>query len=168
MAVVSGYWGTMTSESNKALQAAQGYAELGMPDEAWDELQEVPADVRETRDCMHLETMILLKLKHWEEALAASRRLCDMEPGRPSGYIHGAFCLHELGRTHEARDLLLEGPDTLLKVSIYYYNLGCYEAHLGKLAEAERLVRQSFLLDENLRSVAAEDPDLEQIWPALQ
>jgi hypothetical protein len=30
-------------------------------------------------------------------------RLCELEPEEPGGFIHAAFCLHELGRTNEAQ-----------------------------------------------------------------
>ena len=43
-------------------------------------------------------------------------------------YIHKAFCLHEMGRTLEAKHLLLKGPASLLGEPAYHYNLGCYIA----------------------------------------
>ena len=35
-----------------------------------------------------------------------------MMPGDAAGYIHAAYCLHELGQTDEAREMLqLKGGD---------------------------------------------------------
>ena len=90
-----------------------------------------------------------------------------MEPEEPGGFIHAAFCLHELGRTDEAVDILSRGPTALRSKPVFYYNMGCYHARLGDLERALKLLRQSFEMDGSLRSVARKDPDLDALRPAL-
>ena len=83
-------------------------------------------------------------------------------------YIHGAFALHELGRTTEARDLLLRGPEVLGMDPTYHYNIGCYEAVLGNIDSAKRSLEKCFALDETYRDFAKQDPDLEAIRSELE
>ncbi len=152
---------------NKQLEAAQGYYELGMLDEAREELNAIAPGRQSETPALYIRLLLALKEEQWEPALEISEKLCAREPGSCMGYIHAAYCLHELGDTQKARELLLNGPKSLKKEPVYYYNLGCYEVSLGKLEEAEELLRRSFEMDEKLLEVARKDPDLESLWHAF-
>jgi tetratricopeptide (TPR) repeat protein len=104
----------------------------------------------------------------WGEALALAQKLCRLEPDEPGGFIHSAFCLHEMGRTEEALDVLARGPATLKTKPVYYYNLGCYLARLGQDERALQLLKQSFEMDGDLRRDARKDPDLHSLHGKLE
>ena len=153
--------------SERALLAAQGYLELGMVEEALSELASVPAGANTDADLTELRLHILMHGKRWDEALVAAEELLRISPQAVPGYIHGAFALHELGRTAQARDLLLKGPPLLRQSPTFHYNIGCYEAVLGNRESALQSLRESFALDETYRDFAQRDPDLEGIRDAL-
>jgi tetratricopeptide (TPR) repeat protein len=153
--------GAMTAE--KILLAAQGYLELGMAAEALVELDGLPAVYRKRSDVLKLRVTVALHARCWQDGLAACQRLCEAEPQETTGFIHAAFCLHELGRTDEARDVLLHGPPALLNEATYYYNMGCYNARLGFLEDAQNYLRMGFSLDGKLRDFARHDPDLKEV-----
>jgi tetratricopeptide (TPR) repeat protein len=153
--------------SERALLAAQGYLELGMVEEALSELASVPAGENADADLTELRLHILMHGKRWDEALVTAEELLRISPQAVPGYIHGAFALHELGRTAEARDLLLKGPPLLRQNPTFHYNIGCYEAVLGNRESALQSLRESFALDETYRDFAQRDPDLEGIRDAL-
>ena len=155
----------MTAE--KILLAAQGYLELGMAGEALAELDGLPAAYRRRSDVLKLRVSVALQARRWKDGLAASRRLCTAEPDDTIGFIHAAFCLHEMGRTEEARNLLLHGPSALLNEATYYYNMGCYNARLGHLEDAQNYLRMSFSLDRKLLHLAQHDPDLKEVQHLL-
>jgi len=142
------------------INAAQGYMELGMPDEALAELERVPSGERGSEDAVQLRVYILMRSQRWQQALAACEELRAARPGFPLAYIHGAFCLHELGRTAEAVALLNRGPESLQREPVYFYNLGCYHAVLGDPDEAKKCLRTSFGMDGKFREIARHDPDL--------
>jgi len=150
----------MIEGHERTILAAQGYSELGMFDEAIDELDSLPEETARNSTVIELRTVILMQAKRWKPALAAGRELCRAEPEKTSGFIHTAFCLHELGRTAEARDLLLAGPDVLHAEPTYHYNLACYECALGHLDLARMHLEKSIELDKKMRDFAATDPDL--------
>ena len=141
----------MTAE--KILLAAQGYLELGMAGEALAELDNLPSVYGKRPDVLRLRV----------SGLAACQRLCEAEPQDTAGFIHAAFCLHEMGRTDEARNVLLHGPPALLNEATYYYNMGCYNARLGQFEDAQNYLRMSFSLDGKLREFARHDPDLKEV-----
>lgn len=153
--------------SERALLAAQGYLELGMVEEALSELASVPAGENTDADLTELRLHILMHGKRWDEALVAAEELLRISPQAVPGYIHGAFALHELGRTAQARDLLLKGPPLLRQNPTFHYNIGCYEAVLGNRESALQSLQESFALDETYRDFAQRDPDLEGIRDAL-
>ena len=153
--------------SERALLAAQGYLELGMVEEALSELASVPAGENADADLTELRLHILMHGKRWDEALVAAEELLRISPQAVPGYIHGAFALHELGRTAQARDLLLKGPPLLRQNPTFHYNIGCYEAVLGNRESALQSLRESFALDETYRDFAQRDPDLEGVRDAI-
>ena len=117
--------------SDRALLAAQGYLELGMVEEALGELSSIGRVAFDDPDIIELRLHILMQGRKWNEAIAAAEELLRMKIDALPAYIHGAFALHELGRTSEARDLLLKGPSVLREDPTFHYNIGCYEAVLG-------------------------------------
>jgi predicted Zn-dependent protease len=150
----------MIEGHERTLLAAQGYSELGMFDDAIAELDSLPEETARNSTVMELRTVILMQAKRWDPALSVSRDLCQAEPEKNSGFIHTAFCLHELGRTSEARDVLLSGPDTLHSEPTFHYNLACYECALGHLDLARMHLEKSIELDKKMRDYAKTDPDL--------
>jgi tetratricopeptide (TPR) repeat protein len=138
-----------------------------MADEALAELERVPEGDRDHEDVAQLRVYILMRARRWDDALASCEALRAVRPELSLGYIHGAFCLHELGRTAEAMELLQQGPASLLREPVYFYNLGCYHAVLGNPEDAQSYLQMSFNMDEKFREIARYDPDLEGVMGKL-
>lgn len=150
----------------RTLLAAQGYSELSMYDDALKELEQLPEDAREHPTTIELRLVILMQAKRWKAALAAARELCRRDPDKATGFIHAAFCMHELGRTAEARDFLIEGPPALHTEPTFHYNLACYECRLGNVELARMHLDKSFELDRKYKEFAKTDPDLDPLRKA--
>ena len=155
------------AKTDRALLAAQGYFELGMLEDAVTELESLPASMGERMEVLQMRLFIHMRGRRWDDALEISRALCRVSPEETLGFIHAAFCLHEMGRTTEAKALLLAGPAALLDEATYHYNLGCYDAALGNLEDAQAHLRASFKLDRKFREFAKTDPDLKTVWNSL-
>jgi len=151
----------------RSLLSAQGYIELEMPDEALREIEAISPKHQLREEVLQMRLFIVMRAKRWEQALSVCARLRATSPEGVTGYIHGAFCLHEMGRTIEAKQLLVEGPSSLLLEPTYHYNLGCYDAVLGNLDEATRHLERSFRLDTKFREIAKYDPDLKPVHGLL-
>jgi len=148
------------TDNERHILAAQGYVELSLYPEARLQLAALPAEAFLRVDVIELSMLCLMGERYWQEALVLSSKLRELEPYEPGGYIHAAYCLHELGRTAEALQVLAQGPSALRTKPVYYYNLGCYMAKLGQVDEALELLAQSFEMDGSLRHHARKDPDL--------
>lgn len=157
----------MTDIERKII-AAQGYVELGLFAEAREELGALPENVFDRTDVIELTVLLLMGEHRWEEALAHARQLCEAEPDEPGGFIHAAYCLHEMGRTREAIDVLVRGPASLQGKAVFFYNMGCYRARLGEVDAAVEMLQAAFSKDESLRRAARRDPDLDAVRPRLE
>src|ERR1700719_3475700 len=149
------------------VRIAEGYSELGMLDDALAQLDQLETEHEDRLEILRMRVEILLRKQNWKDALQLSQRLCAMNPDQPYGYVHAAFCLHELGQTSEAKQTLLDGPASLLDEPVYYYNLACYDTVLGNLEQAKVYLRASFSLDKSFRQLAKKDPDLQRIRDEL-
>jgi hypothetical protein len=145
------------------LRAACGYAELGMTRESLAELNAMDCAHQNRAEVLQLRLHNLMQRKSWCRALVISRRLCRVAPQCGAGFLHAGFCLHAMGKTAKAREILLKGPVALRKEPIYYYNMGCYEALLGNPKSATRHLLTSFKMDASFREIAKRDPDLESV-----
>lgn len=151
----------------RTLLAAQGYIELSMPDEALRELDELATEDQNRPEVLQVRLFVIMRARLWAEALRICQTLRDIQPGESTGYIHGAFCLHELGQTREAKEMLLAGPSSLLRDATYYYNMGCYDAVLGNIEDAQHALEISFQMDDKFRELAKYDPDLKGVADLL-
>src|SRR6266516_1750565 len=114
-------------------------------------------------EVLQLRLHHLMREKKWIRALTVSRKLCRVAPECSAGFLHAGFCLHELGKTLQAKKLLLKGPVALLREPIYYYNMGCYDALLGNPKSAQVHLLTSFKMDPSFRNIAKRDPDLKAV-----
>jgi len=151
-------------EHHRILLAAQGFCELAMFEDALDELSRLSKKEQQLPASVEMRLIVLMQAKRWKDALTAGQRLTEIAPDKNTGYIHSAFCLHELGQTEAARTLLLNGPESLHQEPVFHYNLACYECVLGHLEEARQHLQRSVQLDKKFREYAKTDPDLTPLW----
>ncbi len=149
------------------MQAACGYAELGMSRESLAELDAIAPRLQGRPEVLQLRLHHLMQNQRWSDALEVSHALCRAAPESGIGFLHAGFCLHQLGQTAAAKTVLSTGPIALLKEPIYYYNMGCYEALLGNLKRARANLRISFRMDASFRALAKIDPDLQSLQSKL-
>ncbi len=127
------------------------------------ELDAIPPRLQNRPQVLQLRLHYFMRKKRWVQALRISQKLCRVAPDCGVGFLHAGFCLHQLGKTAEARKLLITGPVALLKEPVYYYNMGCYEALLGNFHSAHENLQISFKMNASFRAIAKQDPDLEAV-----
>ena len=151
------------------LQAAEGWIGLGNYAEANDELENITAENRAHPDVLQLRWRIYADARKWEACLHIATALTKMTPERRFGWLHRAHTLDKLGRTQEAKDLLLSVADSFEANSTIPYHLARYCARLGQIEQAKEWLGKALLAAdgleaaERLRKMAQEDPDLEPL-----
>jgi hypothetical protein len=151
----------------KTLQAATGWLELGIADEALAELESLPTEVRTQRAALELKLAAQMLNQSWNPAADTARLLCLKAADEPVFFLRAAFCLHETGDTLAACNWLLRGPKTLFEMAVFHYNLACYLWTLGEAKRARSHLKQAITMDESFLEAARDDRDLAGIGPVL-
>jgi len=151
------------------LQAAEGWIGLGDYAEANEELEQIAAANLAHPDVLQLRWRIDAAAKKWDACLEIATALTTMTPERRFGWIHRAHALDKLGRTLEAKELLLAANDRLEKNATVPCHLARYCCGLGQIEEAKRWLGKALLAADGveelarLRNLALEDPHLEPL-----
>lgn len=152
------------------VSAADGWLDLGAPNEAELELAKVSPANREHPSVLGLRWRILASRGLWAESVEFARQIVDLYPQEPDGWIHQSFALHELKRTKEAFDLLRGQAERFPAVMTIPYNLACYACQLGNLPDARHWLRKAVQSSDRtaVRSMALKDNDLEALWEEIR
>ena len=148
------------------LEAAKGWLGLGSWEEAAKELEQISPPVKAHPEVLAVQFEIYSKAEKWEYAAEIARSISILLPENPFGHFYLAFSLHELKRTKEAYDVLIAVVDRFPNEHLIRYNLACYSCQLGNLKEAYQWLEKAIDLagKEDIRQMALDDPDLEQLW----
>jgi tetratricopeptide (TPR) repeat protein len=149
------------------LEPFVGYVDLGMYEDANDELEKLPNEVKAHPMVLLARLELLVEMKRWEDGAALGSSLAKLWPQENEFHFKAAFCLHELKRTKEAKDTLIAAPAGLRKSALYFYNMACYETQLENVEQAKLLLKSCFEKDKKWRVEALDDPDLEPLWASL-
>lgn len=144
----------------QVIRAATGWLELGMPDDALDELEALTGADRGERRVLELKLAAQMAKEDWPRAAATAQELCGLAADEPDFFMSAAYCLHEAGRTAEARKCLLKGPDVLGEFPVYHYNMACYLWTLGEKESAREHLDKAVAMDEGFLEAARADRDL--------
>ena len=149
------------------LQAAIGYLQLGMFEDANDELEELPPDLRASDEVLALRIEIYQRLAKWESARVLAESLAKRSPEQPDWWLSWSYALRRERSVVEAQAVLRKASEIHPDVALIAYNLACYACVLGDLAEARTLLKIAFNMDLNCKFMALDDPDLEPLWVYL-
>lgn len=146
--------------TKQVIRAATGWLELGMPDDALAELSALTGEERGERRVLELKLAAEMAKGDWATASDTALELCEMAVDEPDFFMSAAYCLHEAGRTAEARKCLLKGPGVLAEFPVYHYNMACYLWTLGEKEAAREHLDKAVAMDEGFLEAARTDRDL--------
>ncbi len=162
------YIGNRTSthsfETQRALQAADGYLFLKLPTYALEELNSVPVEEKTAASVMLSKVRVLLHLRRWSKAETLAGKGALEHPAEEEFTVQRAFALHQLKKGEEAVEVLQAAPEWIRRSGILHYNLACYEARLGDLTTARQCIRAAIQLNSGMKKNARIDPDLRALW----
>ena len=153
----------LDSQLNRRLLAASGFTELGLFQEAVEELEALPAEVRETRVALVVWLELYQGWQKWAEAASVATRLAETEPQESNWQVALAYATRRSRGLAYARDILIDASQRFPNCAMIQFNLACYDAQLGRLDEARIKLRRAIQIDRQLVDLARTDPDLEPI-----
>ena len=75
----------------KRVQAAEGFLQLGMPEDAWNELEEIEPELRHLPQVILLRVLIFNALKRWEAAAVVGHGALERYPELGDLYLATAY-----------------------------------------------------------------------------
>ena len=160
----------LTPPDSHYLNAAAGWCDLRNFAESRAELHRISAPNRDHSRFLAEEWRICAAEKQWLPALEVARRLIEVAPDIPMGWINQSYGLHEMKLTQEARNQLAPVAEKFPVVSTIPYNLACYACQLGNLAEARQWLAKAIGIggSEDIKRMALSDPDLQPMWEEIK
>jgi predicted Zn-dependent protease len=146
-------------------RAAQGWLELGNPDEAKAELEQIAPETRLHPDVLEVQWHIYFKENQLPACVEIGSTLVKVAPDRSDSWIHYSYALHCLGRTKDALDILVPVAHRFYSVWQVPYNLSCYCSTIGLFDDARGWFKIALSIDrESAQKACLNDPDLEPLW----
>lgn len=154
--------GAIEPPDSHIVDAAIGWAGLGLPQEALAELARLNPDLLGHPDVLDLRWRLHAMKRDWTAALNVARAQVTVSPEQSDGWINQSYALHELKRTREAFEALVGVVDRFPELGVIPYNLACYTCQLGQIDDARIWIRRArrILGKDQLREMGSDDPDL--------
>jgi tetratricopeptide (TPR) repeat protein len=149
-------------------QAAVGYVELGMFQDANSELEKIDPFCRAVPEVLAVRIAIYQGLKKWELMQQIAKRLKEFQPDNVQWTISLAYATRRTYSIEVAMEILLDAKAKFPREAAIPYNLACYYCQLGEMEKAKCYLKQVFKIDSSWRMAALEDEDLRPLWDSLQ
>jgi predicted Zn-dependent protease len=152
------------------VRAAQGWYELGLPEEAERELASLPPAAQAMPEVLKLRFHVARSRQRAEDALAIALVLIEVSGAEMWGWLYRSQALHWLGRTRESYDLLQPVRRNWPKAYEIPYDLSCYCAQSERIDEARTWFAKAMALAKNqaaVKAMALADPDLKPLWDEI-
>jgi tetratricopeptide (TPR) repeat protein len=155
------------SDFERTLTAAQGFFQLGMWNESWNELETLAPETRNRAQVILLRVMIYNNLNRWEEASIIGTGALRHYPDFGALYVATAYALWHHSGPAEAKAVIAAGEPYLEEEAIFHVMLACYDSALGHLYEAKECLQRAFELDPAFKLRSLDEPDLASVWDSL-
>lgn len=149
---------------HKHLIASLGYLELGMGRDAWDELEEIPAEERGNPVVLRMRVEIYRTLGKWSEMTEIAAHLVKVESEHPDHWISLAWAQRRSIGIPEAEKTLVAAVKRFPQEATIHYYLACYACKQGRLDEAREKLAKAIEMQPTFKKAALEDEDLTAIW----
>lgn len=146
------------------MEAALGYLQLGLYEDANDEIECLTPRERVSPVALMLRAHIYMELKSWGLLREVAVVLVDTIPEDADNWTWLAYATRRTTDVPSAEEIVLRALEIHPEDAMIHYNLACYAAQLGRLEEAGARLKQAVHLNPEIRLMALDDPDLEPIW----
>lgn len=152
------------TELQQRLRTAHGYIDLGMMQDAWDELESLPPAMRAEGAVFETRIAVFMRLGKWESARVLAESLAGRSPGNPGWWVSWSLAIRREQTVEAAQAVLRQAAAIHPNVPVIAYSLACYACVLGEMAEAKELLKVACGMDTRFKKLALDDPDLDAIF----
>lgn len=150
-------------QKQRAIEAAQGYLMLDLPDAALrrlgiftDSVSTSPTVEQLRGEAFRLKADYERALQHFERVPEDAEHNLDLLMGK-------AWCFKRIGRLDKAIEVMRAAYRGSPKVAIVLYNLACYFSLAGEKEDALSWLARAFRLDNSLRELVPRETDFDPL-----
>lgn len=151
----------------KHFERAQGWLLLENHAAAERALRLIPLAFRERSEVAQFRAQLHLSAGRWARAVPLLRRLQKQDPAEPQYAVSLAFAVRRAGSIQAAEQILLAARERFPGEAVIWFNLACYAAQQGRLADAHDWLREAVHRESAYRDLAKTDSDLVPFWSAV-
>jgi predicted Zn-dependent protease len=144
--------------------AAIGFCELGMWQDAWDELDTLPPEQRARPDALRIRLEIFTALERWDLAAILAEGMIERGETSRTTWLQGGKAIRASRGPEAAKAFLLRGTEHLRRDGGFHYAMAQIDYQLGDMDATKFRLSLAFSLDPKLKAVAMGDADLYPIW----
>lgn len=153
-----------TDEFKKQCEAVEGYTALGLLDEANNILEDLPSELKITKDVITLHMAILLKADEYLKASYLAETLSMSEPDNVNRLLMVARYRYKAGAFKEGLEWLMSVEKKCSEDAYFHYLCAKYHAALGDQDAAKDSLKIAFKINPDLRLGALGDPVFDFIF----
>ena len=143
----------------RAIEEAEGYTDLGMPEHAIRALQRRGALVHGNGRACYMLGYALRELARYEEALLPLERSADLLPDDIHVLLALGWCYKRTGQLAKAINVLEKAVKVDPSEAVLHYNLACYWSLARNRNLALRFLAQALEIDANFRDLIPDEAD---------
>lgn len=151
----------------RRLASVHGWLSLGNWEEANAEIEAIPLQYKKDPLLLSLQVEIHRAGKAWASMAEVSGHLASVQPNEGGHWLNYSYGLRRSEGVKAAKEVLEQAKDLFPRIDLIWFNLACYCAQLGLLAEARNHLAKAFELNPGCRAAALKDPDLEPLWKEI-
>lgn len=149
------------SRLSRTIREAEGYLELGLPDQAAECLKRRIALVAQSGRANYLLGEALREAERYNEAAGPLERAVELMPGDMHVRLALAWCYKRTGRLEYAIESLEDAVRNEPLEAILHYNLACYWSLAGDRRRALRCLSRALDLDGNYLDLVPYEADFD-------
>jgi tetratricopeptide (TPR) repeat protein len=147
----------------RRVTAASGFAELGLYQEAVEELVDLPDSTKDDIPVLAAWLQIYQSWGKWAEGAAVAERLIEKDPDEADWYLALGFAVRRAQSLAAAEVILSAALQKFPQNATIHFNLACYYAQLGDVTRAQSYLQKAIEIDDSFRVAARSDPDLKPL-----
>jgi tetratricopeptide (TPR) repeat protein len=147
----------------KIQRAAEGYLELGMPQQALETLARLGEPAAFDGHALYLRGEALRAMERYHEALLPLTEAAKVAPENVHVCFALGWCYKRTGQIHLAIRSLERALATQPAEPLVHYNLACYWSLAGSKQRALQFLAQALEMDPNFRGLIDGESDFDPI-----
>jgi tetratricopeptide (TPR) repeat protein len=151
-------------KEDRHLQASIGYLELGMIEEANNEIECLPPEMKNSSAALGVRLEIYRAAEKWVLMEVVARELWKRHQDQPVYWNDLAWATRRAVGIEKAFEILSQAVQKFTEDAMTNYNIGCYLSQMGEIGKAKEHVGKAIKLDDKFKLLALDDLDLEPLW----